>query len=261
MANTQIQTYANMVNFQVASEAFLTKIRLGESMGGVLKNGNKNNSKEPNAVADLFDPQKDGNPVAGARYKLVAHQDLSLNATTISELGTAAVRNKSGFSASVFLDTATGQYTLSIRSTEFADNIKDLGDTRADGVEIFDDGWAFGQINSLETFWSSLKSGNAANGVNAVTIPSSADLNAFLATVNAGGKINLTGYSLGGNIAEAFTELHRAEVNQAYLFNGAGTGNPLGGRTFAGVWAQYKAVYDNPYSKYPATGVVIFLNP
>jgi Ca2+-binding RTX toxin-like protein len=249
MANNQIQTYADMINLQVAAEAFWQRIGQGVGVQQLLLSGNDNNSKEPLAVANLFVAADSSPP----RFKLIAHQDLTLNADHVI----SGVSNKSGFSASIFLDTTTGQYTLSIRSTEFSDSIKDLGDTRADGIELAEKGWAFAQINSLENFWSSLKFGTAANGANATTIPSASDLNAFLNATGAGAKVNVTGYSLGANIAEAFTELHRSEVNQAYFFNGAGTGNPLGGRTFAGVWAQYKAVYDSPFSKYPATGITV----
>ena len=250
MANKKIQTYADMVNLQVASEAFLRDQLTPAAIKAALINGNENNSKEPDGIAELF---RTGNPASGSRYQLIAHQDLTLNAGHT----VPGVQNKSGFSASVFLDTTTNQYTLSIRSTEFALSIKDPGDINADLPEIFSYGWAFAQINSLEAFWTALRNGNAVNGVNAVTIPNTAALTTFIGAIGWGDRVNVTGYSLGANIAEAFVELHRGEVNQAYFFNGAGTGNPLGGRTFSGVWAKYKAVYDNPFSEYPVTGPVV----
>jgi Ca2+-binding RTX toxin-like protein len=246
MANNQIQIYAAMVDMQVASEAFLN----GEAQKistNTLKDGNNNNSKFPDALATTFSD----------RYQLIAHQDLTLNADkTISD-----VIDKSGFSASLFYDTETHQYTLSIRSTEFADSIKDPGDIRGDGVEIADRGWAFAQLSSLEHFYQSVINGTATNGVNGITIPSEVDLATFRTTLNSGGKFNVTGYSLGANLAEGFTELHREKVNQTYLFNGAGTGVPVGGRTFQYLWQKYQAVFDNPFTEYPATGPAIYDDP
>jgi hypothetical protein len=196
MANNQIQRYADMVNLQVASEAFLGGKLTEDQIAAALIRGNKNNSLEPTVIANVFK----GSGSQPPRYKLIAHQDLSSNAATVAELGTTAVPNKSGFSASVFLDTTTGQYTLSIRSTEFADSIKDLADTTADGVEIPDYGWSFAQINSLEAFWSALKSGTAANGINATTIPSAADLGKFIAATKAGTNVNSSDYLDGSMV-------------------------------------------------------------
>ncbi|WP_341922199.1 putative Ig domain-containing protein [Polaromonas sp. YR568] len=259
MVNSQLQTYADMINLQVASEAFLAKVRLGTAIDVVLEDGNKNNSKEPNAIAELF---VSGNPTGGPRYKLIAHQDLSLNATTVGELGTSAVQDKTGFSASVFFDTVNNQYTLSIRSTEYADSINDPGDVNADTVDILANGWAFSQILSMENFWNSLIDGSASTGVNGVTIPNAVDLQAFKRQLSSGAtKINVTGYSLGGNLAEAFTELHRTQVDQTFLFNGAGTGLTLGGKSFQDVFNKYKAVFDNPLGAYPTPESLPTLTP
>ncbi len=220
MANSQIQAYADMVNLQVAAEAFWGRLN-GPSPQTTIQistEGNKNNSKEPDAITDLFDPSVDSNPNGGPRYKLIAHQDLSLNATTISELGTSAVANKSGFSASIFFDTVKNEYTLSIRSTEFADSIFDGGDIQAN-LDIGLRGWAFAQVSSMGAFWNAIVNGEATNGVNATTVPDAAALAQFRNYLTGGvGKVNVTGYSLGANVAEAFVEMHRAQVAQAYRF-------------------------------------------
>lgn len=106
MANGQIQNYANMVNLQMAAEAFWGNSKI--NFDQILLNGNKNNSKEPDSITSLFTEE---NP----RFTLIAHQDLSMNNDTMQAIGTANVADKSGFSVSIFLDNVTGKYTLSIR--------------------------------------------------------------------------------------------------------------------------------------------------
>lgn len=240
MANGQIQRYADMANLQVASEAFLRDALLSEVRDLVVE-GNTNNSKQPDVIADQFKIIADG-----GHYKLIAHQDLTLNI----DHTVAGALDKSGFSASIFLDTKTGEYTLSIRSTEFAQTIHDSGDISAD-IDIGTAGWAFGQVHSLEAFWRALAEGTAANGVNAVTIPDADALTAFRAAMGGGGKVNVTGYSLGGNLATAFTELHRSQVAHTYLFNGAGTGKVRQGGGLGDVVARYEAVFANPLAYFP----------
>ncbi len=44
-----------------------------------------------------------------------------------------------------------------------------------------------------------------------------------------GATLNVTGYSLGGHLATVFTELHAAEIQRTYTFNGAGHGELVGG--------------------------------
>lgn len=147
MAQGNIQKYADAINQQVAAEAFLRFASVPEDIEALLVAGNRNNSLEPAAIAKQFN--------AEGRYKLIAHQELTQNPS----LAVAGVPNKSGFSGSVFYDTQTQQYTFSIRSTEFAASIRDPGDLWADVGEIMNEGWAFGQIYSMEAFWSSLLNG------------------------------------------------------------------------------------------------------
>jgi hypothetical protein len=59
-----------------------------------------------------------------------------------------------GFSATLMRDTTTGEYTLSFRSTEYRNQV-DGGDWERDGLpgasgEVFDHGFAFGQLVSME---------------------------------------------------------------------------------------------------------------
>ncbi len=97
------------------------------------------------------------------------------------------------------------------------------------------------RLNSLEAFWESIKNGTAVNGENGFTIPDVQNLADFAASTTP---INVTGYSLGANLAQAFTELHDSVVGNTYFFNGIGTGIAQGG--FSAVWTVYKAVFDDP---------------
>ncbi|MBB5206441.1 pimeloyl-ACP methyl ester carboxylesterase [Inhella inkyongensis] len=88
---------------------------------------------------------------------------------------------------------------MSIRSTEFIeDSARDSKATNE--LEIRPTGWAFGQIADMETWWNSL--------------PASV----------RDGKVDVTGYSLGGHLATAFYRLHPDKVERGYTFNGAGVG-------------------------------------
>ena len=122
--------------------------------------------------------------------------------------------NGTGFSATLFKNKTTGEYTLSFRSTEYADESSG-GDWQRDGVpgadgEIAKKGFAFGQIVAMEDYYSWLKSENI---------------------LPAGERLNVTGYSLGGHLATVFTELHVNDIEHTYNFNSAGRGrfDPRGG--------------------------------
>ena len=109
-------------------------------------------------------------------------------------------------------DLTTGQYTLSFRGTEYP-NQSQGGDWERDGLpgadgEIFFKGFAFGQLVSMEKYYQQLK----ADG-----------------WLPQGATLNVTGYSLGGHLATVFTELHAAEIQRTYTFNGAGHGEVAGG--------------------------------
>ena len=117
-----------------------------------------------------------------------------------------------GFSATLMKDTTTNTYTLSFRSTEFPNQVQG-GDWERDGRpgadgEIFDHGFAFAQLVSMERYYRQL-----------VVDPSK---------LPPGAMLNVTGYSLGGHLATIFTELHYQDANiqfgQTTTFNGAGRG-------------------------------------
>ena len=114
-----------------------------------------------------------------------------------------------GFSGTLFrarrdnadLGITAGELVISFRSTEFADD--SARDTEATNkLEIQEFGWAFGQISDMQTWVQSL-------GISTST------------------PLTVTGYSLGGHLANAFYDLfpERRSSTAFYTFNGAGTGN------------------------------------
>jgi pimeloyl-ACP methyl ester carboxylesterase len=127
----------------------------------------------------------------------------------------------SGFSGTLIFDTDRHEYTLAMRSTEYKLQ-RDGGDFERDALgadkEIGDYGFAFAQIASMERYFENLLSGRRADGIQDERIAP------FRAHIEAGGLINLTGFSLSGHLATVFAELHPEYVNAAYLFNSPGRG-------------------------------------
>ncbi len=111
----------------------------------------------------------------------------------------------SGFSATLMRHRESGEYTLSMRSTEFFDQ-RDGGDNQRDvtgaDIGIFTSGFALAQLSAMERYYVELRAG----------------------VLPAHVQINVTGYSLGGHLATIFTELHAEDVLGTYLFNAAGRG-------------------------------------
>ena len=129
-----------------------------------------------------------------------------------------------GFSGSLFrakkdipdAGIQKGDLTISFRSTEFVDDA--ARDSQATNTfEIADRGWAFGQISDMVRWVRLLQEKGLVDG-----------------------KVNVTGYSLGGHLATAFNLLqrggafnwkdeasgiqHHLGINSTYTFNGAGVG-------------------------------------
>jgi Ca2+-binding RTX toxin-like protein len=209
MANNT-STWLKFALQQMAAESYLDGINLQDpgAVIGRLVDGNNNSQVIP---ADQFAGATrfvDLNGVANAsqitgsaqafvtRYQIVDHH----------------ANDATGFSATLMRDTQTGEYTLSFRSTEYR-NASEGGDWERDGLagadgEIFDHGFAFGQLVSMEKYYQKLK----ADGL-----------------LPAGVTLTVTGYSLGGHLATVFTELHESEIQHTYTFNGAGRGEVAGG--------------------------------
>lgn len=199
-----IKTWLDVAHQQVAAESYLQEINLNapfdlikDDLEAQLQRGNSPfNPNNPSAPADQF-------------LRLTSQQAaIFVNRYQIID---QHANDSSGFSATLLFDTATQQYTLALRSTEYK-NPSQGGDYDRDGFfgadgEINKYGFAFGQSSAMEEYYAGLK----RSGRLPLNTP-----------------INVVGYSLGGNLALVFTELHPAEVNQTYVFNAAGIGQLAG---------------------------------
>ena len=153
------------------------------------------------------------------RFKIVSH--LPNTATGFS--GTLMERlNAQG--------NGTGEYTFAMRSTEYL-NANEGGDWERDGLsgtdgEILLKGFALGQIASMESYYDHLKAGESFNTTSGqwITDPELADFKRKFGQGGTGGVLNVSGYSLSGNLASVFTALH-PEVDYTYVYNAAGRGN------------------------------------
>jgi len=144
----------------------------------------------------------------------------------------------SGFSATVMRNKITGEFTLSFRSTE-SKLSTDGGDFERDSANgangmIREFGLAYGQLIDMEEYYDHLQNGeswnpDANNGEGAWEVNNR--LAEFSSHIGTGGQINITGYSLGGHLAQVFTILHYDDVLHTYTFNGAGFGEIDGATT------------------------------
>jgi len=263
MANRQLESWLDLVSSQIAAEAFLGRA-FGASdeearvlaLGLGLQIGNINNSRFP------FDTEEVPSAFTDAyarRYELVAYQDLSfgLNNGVLNGYSDGAnlAPSKSGFAAVLLRDRlaepGNSQYVLSVRSTEFAESIRDLGDYYA-GLEIKLLGASLGQLGSLNRFFSAARMGEVApTGQGDL-----GKLSEFSAYMAAGGKVNLTGYSLGGELATLFSGLRSDDIGHVTLVNAAGTGIPRGlpaapslieyQAAVASTYAQFQSAFSDP---------------
>lgn len=127
----EIATYLKYANVQMAAEATtLDSVLTGAvPLEDALFRGNERASRFTRITADAF--VSDG-------WKLVAHQK----------------NTPTGFSGSLFQNSKTGEFVMSFRSTEFADDaVRDNQETNA--LEIREEGWAFGQIDDMQQWYRS----------------------------------------------------------------------------------------------------------
>lgn len=165
------------------------------------------NRMEENQARNLF-----------ARYEIVDHH----------------ANDATGLTATLYRNRVTGEYTLSFRSTE-ARPWKVAGDAERDEdgagkVGIYERGFAFAQLASMEDYWGHIRAGERwdkdANGGKGAWVADQADgkLAAFRDDLDSGKALYTTGYSLAGHLATVFTLMHEAEVTETYTFNAAGHG-------------------------------------
>ena len=150
-----------------------------------------------NRYDTIQDQEENGETLSATRMTLAMANDFVSTWEVIDHLPNTS----SGFSATVLKHKITGKYTLSFRSTESKDAIKG-GDVERDSFngangQLALDGFAWGQLRDMENYYQQLKSGVLATG-------SAADGAAIAASL-AADPINVTGYSLGAHLAQAFT--------------------------------------------------------
>ncbi|MBL8072970.1 MAG: putative Ig domain-containing protein [Nitrospira sp.] len=205
---TEVSTWLNFALQQMAAESYLHGINL-QDPAAVIRRLVEGNNNGPMIPIDQFTGKtrfvdltavSNISPITGSaqafvsRYQIVDHH----------------ANDATGFSATLMFDTQTNSYTLSFRSTESATATQG-GDRERDllgaDAELGFSGFAFGQLAAMENYYQWLK---------------------VSGTLSAGAVLNVTGFSLGGHLATVFTELHTAEVNNTYIFNGAGRGHVPG---------------------------------
>jgi hypothetical protein len=190
MAIPSVAESLKYVNLQMAAEAFLKDEQTGaERYTGQL----------------LIDALEEGNDHASFFAKEAAEDfaDPVKGWTVLDQ----EINTGSGFSGTLFKNNQTNELVISFRSTEFIDDVvRDNMTTNT--MEIFETGWAWGQMADMEEWYTSVKS-------------------------QITGPVSVTGYSLGAHLATAFNILRAQdkakgisgpEITQVVTFNGAGVG-------------------------------------
>jgi len=213
---------------QMAAESYIDRAKNNQnSLHDVLKFGN--NNPDPIYGLDVDDPKLAGaTRITDKQFLKYFNNDLDNGPLGRYDIIDHIPNDSSGFSATLFYDNDTHEFTLSFRSTEFRPQ-EDGGDRERDGAagadgSIGNYGFAFAQLAAAEKYYTEV-------------------VKPLIGTE----KINVTGYSLGGHLATSFTRMHWNEVNHSYTFNAAGTGS-IGktGATVNDVVTYFSAVLLNP---------------
>lgn len=147
----------------------------------------------------------------GSRFAPTEAEKIGKEWTVVDHLS----NTETGFSGTLFQNKDTKGYVLSMRRTEFIDDVmRDGVATNVQEIKAF--GWAFGQISDMEARYAKLKESGK--------LPS-------------GAKLDVTGYSLDGHLTTAFNLMHNSELNggQVVNFNAAGVGQLKNGATLDNV--------------------------
>lgn len=131
-----------------------------------------------------------------------------------------------GFSGTLFeytgpidprLGLETGQLVMSFRSTEIIDDL--ARDAEATDREISQHGFAFGQLADIELWYQGLLERGVVHPTQSLIV---------------------TGYSLGGHLATAFTLLHPETVVETVTFNAPGVGRMASSTELAAILAEFQ---------------------
>jgi Ca2+-binding RTX toxin-like protein len=133
----------------------------------------------------------------GAGFTEALATDFVQNYSILS-VSPSSLFNLNGFSATLFQNNSTGEKVLAIRGT----NLFTFGDVITD-LTLGLLGDVSGQYNSLKDYYDSLTSSGMILSTDTLTV---------------------TGHSLGGFLAEAFTVDHPLNVSHTYTYNAPGVG-------------------------------------
>ncbi len=232
MINPTIPEYLKYADLQMAAEAFVR-----DQITKELKNDDQ-----------LLDVLTDGNNHA-SKFTTIQAQAFIDQWEVIDQIS----NTNTGFSGTLFRSRDTKELVISMRSTKFIDDaVRDSLATNE--FEIFNTGFAWGQIRDMEAWYVNLLSGIDSQG-NSLTSPDGASLTL------TGKDYSVTGYSLGGNLATAFNLLREADGTQVHVksvitFNGAGVGKVLEG-TFTEAVNEFNRLIENPETIKDALGISI----
>ncbi|MCK6404728.1 MAG: hypothetical protein L6Q60_01800 [Rhodocyclaceae bacterium] len=212
MSTPTVSDYLKYVNLQMAAEAFLV-YESGDAKGKV--------------KADIKTALIDGNGHA-TRFTEIQAQAFVDQWEVVDQ----RANTKTGFSGTLFRNKANpNDLVLSFRSTEFIDDaIRDSAATNS--LEVFDTGWAWGQMRDMETWYKEL----------------TGEKGALL-----GKTYSVTGYSLGGHLATAFNLLRREDgsignIDSVVTFNGAGVGQVKSGNTLTSALNEFKQLRGSQFA-------------
>ncbi len=215
---------------QIAAESFLDFAQDANYQGDKLDTALRLGSNNYAIQSNITDPAKAALP---GKTRMTDAQIADFTATY--DIIAHRRNTASGFSGTLLKNRSTGEYTLSFRSTEFADDNKG-GDWSRDGVtgadgEMAAFGFAFAQIGDAEAWFRQLRT----QGL----LPSDKNY-------------NVTGYSLGGHIATVFAEAHKddPQFQRAYLFNAPGRGT-------LPVDVTVKQLVDDIYARMSQAGLLL----
>ncbi len=222
--STNIQAWYDFLLQQMATESYLDQSDLfngTESAKNVLMFGSNNPSYQRQQVNE---PTTDLLP-GTTRMTTTQAEDFLTRYEIVSHLPNTAT----GFSGTLMREIETGAYTIAFRSTEFfpaaqgGDRERDFATNADIGLR----GFAFGQIASMESYYTHLQFGESFNAVSGQWEPDPAldDFKNRFGFGGTGGELNVSGYSLSGSLASVFTYLHRDQVNDAFIVNGTGLGD------------------------------------
>ena len=233
MAKTQAQIWLDFAIQQLAAESYLDGIDLNvkgdvtERLERGVNHPDYDAENEKDHATRMTDSQADK---FFDNYQIIHHLP----------------NRSSGFSGTLIQNRETGEFTLSMRSTEFRDETKG-GDWTRDGLfgtdgDISFKGFSLAQLASMEGYYQFLIN---QSHIEATT------------------KLNLTSYSLSGHLTTIFTEIRPDIVIKSYNFNAVGrgelnTGTQLNG--LKGMIDEYRVLVREPGERDTGFGTDTRLN-